>query len=266
MMKLTALPCLCVDVFDGTDEIRPGGEALNFAVHASGFEEIDVTILGVIGNDEYGQAILESIKDKRIEKKYIRTDSNYVTANNRTYLTPEGDRYYKEDSWNGKILDHYKITGEEAEVIASSDVVFVHFWASCFEDVVELKKRYTFKLAVDFDVYRDFEYMEKYAPYIDFFMISGAEDLLHHFATFSQKYEGLFNMSLGEKGSVTYFKGTEYRVTAEKVEEVVDTTGCGDSYHAGFVCDYLLCGDIKEAMHTGAKIAAETLSHFGGFL
>ena len=41
-IKLVALPCLCVDVFDGTNEMRPGGEALNFAAHASGFGEMDV--------------------------------------------------------------------------------------------------------------------------------------------------------------------------------------------------------------------------------
>ena len=40
MINLVALPCLCVDVFDGTDELRAGGEALNFAVHASKFEEL----------------------------------------------------------------------------------------------------------------------------------------------------------------------------------------------------------------------------------
>ncbi len=46
MINLVALPCLCVDVFDGTDELRAGGEALNFAVHASKFEEFNVSILG----------------------------------------------------------------------------------------------------------------------------------------------------------------------------------------------------------------------------
>ena len=30
-IKLTALPCICADVFYGTEIIRPGGEALNFA-------------------------------------------------------------------------------------------------------------------------------------------------------------------------------------------------------------------------------------------
>ena len=49
MMNLVALPCLCVDVFDGTDELRAGGEALNFAVHASKFEEFNVSILVRLG-------------------------------------------------------------------------------------------------------------------------------------------------------------------------------------------------------------------------
>ena len=42
MINLVALPCLCVDVFDGTDELYAGGEALNFAAHASKFEEFDI--------------------------------------------------------------------------------------------------------------------------------------------------------------------------------------------------------------------------------
>ncbi len=45
-MKLTALPCLCADVFDGTEEIRTGGEAMNFAVHAAKFHGIDVALVG----------------------------------------------------------------------------------------------------------------------------------------------------------------------------------------------------------------------------
>ena len=31
LINIVALPCLCVDVFDGTDELCAGGEALNFA-------------------------------------------------------------------------------------------------------------------------------------------------------------------------------------------------------------------------------------------
>ena len=107
--------------------------------------------------------------------------------------------------------------------------------------------------------------MEKYAPYIDYFMISGEESLLPIFEEWSKKYSGLFNMSLAEKGSVTFNKGNYYHVPAKDVKVIVDTTGCGDSYHAGFVCSHMMNEDIYEAMRIGTEFATETLSHFGGF-
>ncbi|MGN0367679.1 MAG: PfkB family carbohydrate kinase, partial [Wujia sp.] len=140
-IKLVALPCLCADVFDGTEEIRPGGEALNFAVHAAEFDEMDVSLFGIIGDDEYGKTILASIADKSIHTDFVRVEENKITANNRTYLTPEGDRYYKEDSWNGKILDDIILEEDEINLILDADIVFVHFWASCFQQVLELRKR-----------------------------------------------------------------------------------------------------------------------------
>ena len=83
-MRITALPCLCVDVFDGTDEIRPGGEELNFAVHASRFEDMEVVLLGVIGKDRYGEVILKSIEGMNIDSRFVRVDEHHITANNMT--------------------------------------------------------------------------------------------------------------------------------------------------------------------------------------
>ena len=264
-IKLTALPCICADVFYGTEIIRPGGEALNFAAHASHFKDIDVTLLGVVGKDKYAEAIMDSISKLDIDKNHIRIDERYQTANNMTYLTESGDRYYKDDSWNGKILDSIVLNDNEIKILSRSDVVFVHFWASCFSQVVELKETFGFKLAVDFDVYRDFADMERFAPHVDFFMISGSEELLPKFKELSNKYRCLFNVSLAERGSVTYFNGQEFKVQAVKVERIIDTTGCGDSYHAGFVCSYMLENNIEKAMNVGSEIAAETLKHYGGF-
>ena len=238
---------------------------MNFAVHASHFKDIGVTLLGVVGKDKYAEAIMDSIAKFDIDKNHIRIDERYHTANNMTYLTESGDRYYKDDSWDGKILDNIVLNDNEIKILSGSDVVFVHFWASCFPQVVELKKTLGFKLAVDFDVYRDFAVMERYAPYVDFFMISGSEELLPKFKELSNKYLCLFNVSLAERGSVTYFNGQEFRVQAVKVENIIDTTGCGDSYHAGFVCSYMLENDIEKAMNVGSEIAAETLKHYGGF-
>ena len=66
-------------------------------------------------------------------------------------------------------------------------------------------------------------------------------------------------------GSEVYYNGEKYFVPADEALEIVDTTGCGDSYHAGFVCSHMLIGDIYEAMRVGTEFATETLSHYGGF-
>ena len=38
---------------------------------------------------------MDSISDKRIDVSHVRVEEDKVTANNRTYLTADGDRYYK---------------------------------------------------------------------------------------------------------------------------------------------------------------------------
>lgn len=63
-----------------------------------------------------------------------------------TYLTESGDRYYKDDSWNGSILDNIVLNDDEIKILSESDVVFVHFWASCLSQVIELKKHMALSL------------------------------------------------------------------------------------------------------------------------
>lgn len=264
-VKIAALPCLCVDVFEGTKKVYPGGEALNFAVHAAEFTGVDVSLIGAVGQDEYGQKILDTIGYRRIDTSCVHIDKKRPTAYNMTYLTPEGDRYYKEDSWHGGAYDAFKLSKADIKELSLSDVVFVNYSAPCFKQVTELKEELGFKLAVDFDVCRDFDAIEALCPIVDFVMISGSEELLPKFKEFSEKYEGFFNMTLAEKGSVTFAGGEEYRAAAVPPDEIIDSTGCGDSYHAAFVCSYMVDKDIQKAMQVASELAALTLEHYGGF-
>ena len=71
---------------------------------------------------------MDSISDKRIDVSHVRVEKDKVTANNRTYLTAGGDRYYKDDSWTGDIVDKMILNHDELEFIKKSDVVFFHFF------------------------------------------------------------------------------------------------------------------------------------------
>jgi sugar/nucleoside kinase (ribokinase family) len=66
-----------------------------------------------------------------------------------------------------------------------------------------------------------------------------------------------------EKGSYGYQNGKFYFQEAIKPEKIVDTTGAGDGYTAGFIADYLKNKDIASAMKNGALYAVKILQKLG---
>ena len=265
MTHILCLPTLCADIFEQSGEILPGGEALNFACIASRYDHVELSLLGAIGDDPAGHRIIEVIDEYGVNRDNVHVLPDAPTATHMISIDEHGDRYFKPGAWDGGALDIYRLTEKDAAALHAHDVVFVTYTSPNFKEVIDIRKDGNFKLAVDFDILRNFDNMEKYLPWVDFFMISGDDSVLPIAKAWSEKYDKLFNVTLAAEGSVTYYQGQEYRVKAVPVAEVIDTTGCGDSYHAGFVCSYMKDGDILAAMHEGSKVASETLSHLGGF-
>ncbi len=126
MNYITAMTTLCVDVFESTGKVLPGGEALNFAAVACEYPHVKVGIMGAVGDDEYGKAVLNSISGKPIDRTSIHIIKNGITASHRIYLTPDGDRYFKDDSWNSGVYGDFKLSDGDIEVIKGSDIVFIN--------------------------------------------------------------------------------------------------------------------------------------------
>lgn len=265
MTRILCMPTLCADIFEHSGEILPGGEALNFACIACQYDHVDVALLGAIGEDEPGRHIQQVIAQRPIDGKNVHVISGGMTATHRISIDEHGDRYFKPGAWNGGVLNTYRLTESDYAALDAADIVFCTWFSPNFREVLEARKAGTFQLAVDFDIERSFAKMEEVLPWVDFFMISGDDSVLPIAKAWSEKYDGLFNVTLAARGSVTYHRGAEYRVSAVPVSEVIDTTGCGDSYHAGFVCSYAKDGNILAAMQEGSRTASETLGHVGGF-
>ena len=265
MIRIVAMPCLCADVFEKTGDIFPGGEALNFAANACHDAHVQVELMGASGDDPVGQAVLAAIRARPIGYDRVRIVPGGTTARHIISLTEDGDRYFKPGAWSSGVYADFRLDETDRAHLASADFVFCTYSCPNFREVAEVRRSARFALAVDFDVTRDWASVEPFLPWIDIFFISGNEELLPHFRAWSEQYPGLFNVTLAEKGSVTYHHGREYRVSAVPVAQVIDTTGCGDSYHAGFLCHYAADGDILAAMHEGSRLASLTLSHMGGF-
>lgn len=66
-----------------------------------------------------------------------------------------------------------------------------------------------------------------------------------------------------EKGAVAVAHGVRAEVAAEPVEKVVDTTGAGDLFAAGFLAGYVKDKPLDISLRMGAIAAAEIISHYG---
>ena len=67
----------------------------------------------------------------------------------------------------------------------------------------------------------------------------------------------------GAQGSVVLTQGERLTVASEPVEKVVDTTGAGDQYAAGFMFGLARGRPLQQCGKLGSLAAAEVISHYG---
>ena len=67
----------------------------------------------------------------------------------------------------------------------------------------------------------------------------------------------------GSSGSVIVSNGSVTEINAQKVDKVVDTTGAGDLFAAGFLYGYSKNKNMEECGDYASIAAAEVISHYG---
>ena len=70
-------------------------------------------------------------------------------------------------------------------------------------------------------------------------------------------------IKLGKDGAIAKTRGEDlYRISALP-SNVVDTTGAGDSFAAGFISSWQSNGDLNAALNAGTELAAKCVAHIG---
>ena len=264
MKKILCLSCTCVDIFPEKGTAEAGGNSLNVAAACAKTGKAAAYLAGNIGTDLYAEDIKKKADKYKINRDYLRTVEG-ESASNTIQITADGDRFFADGNWTDGVYADFRITEADEPFVKSFDAVMTTIRDPAFPDLIKISSESKFLLCVDF---MDFaldenwcKYFEK--PAVDIFFISGKHEYLPLLKQWSLEFQTLFVATLGADGSVAYKNGEEFKCKAVKVAEVVDTTGCGDSYQGAFVVDYLHNSDIESAMRAGSEAAAVTLSFVG---
>jgi len=88
------------------------------------------------------------------------------------------------------------------------------------------------------------------------------DDIAEAVTTLAAKVDTLV-VTHGAAGAEAHQRGAQARVPARPVARVVDTTGAGDLFAAGFLSGQAQACDLTKSLTMGAICAAEVIGHYG---
>ncbi len=101
-----------------------------------------------------------------------------------------------------------------------------------------------------------------FANHVELAALTGLDDFDAGLAALADKVS-LLVVTRGEHGAVAISGSERAEVLAEPIAQVVDTTGAGDLFAAGFLHGHVNDRSLHDCLTMGAVAAAEVISHYG---
>lgn len=270
-LRITAVGDCGVDRYLNLGTDRPGGITLNFAANARRlFAPSDaVGVVTALGTDDEARLVRRAITACGLEATIATLEG--ATSLQLIDRHPSGEKIFVR--YEEGVLGQYRLGQEEREVIARSDLLMAVVYSQIeglFDSVMESPSPGL--RAVDFGdldgVTGGAGMVERYLGrfHVAFLGLTPAQvDLIASLERLAQRSDRLFVVTLGGEGSVALTGGTRLECPAVAVAQVVDTTGAGDTFAAGFLSEYCRSRRVPESLAQGARCAAETVQRLGAF-
>lgn len=257
-----------------------GGSPGNLAINSSKLG-LKTAVISNIGDDSFGEFALETLIKEGVDTRGISIEENNHTTMvlvSKSKDTPMFQIIRGADKNLDLAHGHY-------DIINNSKILHFTAWALSYspirETTIELIK-HAKKLGkiISFDPnYRKKiwdikhdgrEFILDIIKYVDIIKPS-EDDVIHLFGIRDNKeiIDGLLNLgvklvvlTLGKKGLMAS-DGWETIKLPSFAKEVVDTTGAGDAFWAGFYTSILNGNTVKNAIEHGSYVSAYKLRHIG---
>lgn len=236
----------------------------------------NVAFIGKIGQDQFGEVVLQSLKAKGVDTNLIIQQPNLNTGatvvlnfdEDRAMVTHPG------------AMNELRLT--DISPAQLSRAKHLHFSSYFLQPGLQKEVRELFILAKELGLTTSFDTQwdpeEKWdldlaqiLPYVDVFLPNEKElfkltrknTLTEAIAALPEKANTVL-VKMGNKGSVSWSKGRLLSMEPFLNEEVVDAIGAGDSFNAGFIYKYIQGASVEECQRFGNLTGAVSTTAAGG--
>ena len=292
--KVTVIGAAIVDIFAGAVDkeiftkgsvpardigMSCGGDALNEAVTLSGLGN-DTEIISLLGDDEAGGIVKKCLDRNKVDTRKITTSADIPTATNIVLVDGDGERYFitnPESTLRKLSKEHILPYLDDAGDIVSFASIFVspRLTVSDMEEVFRQIKGTPGRVLVadmttakNGETIKDLEPILKYIDYIipnekEASILTGESDPYKGAERFLEYGASTVIIKCGKEGCIYKSAYEEGGIQAYPDAKVVDTTGAGDSFVAGFIHGLSKGLSLQESCKYGCAVSSVVVEHMG---
>ncbi len=259
------------------EETISGGSVANSIVGLSQLGN-KVGFIGKISEDNLGGKYEEGLKKEKVEYFYSKKKEKLPTGTCLILITPDSER-----TMCTFLGIAGKINEDDVDVnaVKNSEITFLegYLWdegepKKAFDKAIKNSKKVAMSLSDQFCVDRHkahFQDLVKnklditFANEQEILSLTNAKNF-EEVVSFAKQLGGLIVLTRGEKGSIAIKKNEVIECIAKKNLKIVDLTGAGDLFAAGFLHGYINNLSLKDSLEKGTEISSKIIQKIGARL
>ena len=263
------------------EKIEAGGSVANTMAGIAYLEGFP-SFIGKINSDEFGKIYKKSLEKIKVNFSYVEKNEDLSTGASIIFITPDSERTMCTYLGISSQLSKADINEDH---IKDYEIIFLegYLWdkgmsEEMFKHVIKIAKKNNIKIAMSLsDIFCVSRHREDFFKLLinDLNILIGNENEINELMQKNnllesinelKKFDKIIIITRSESGSVAILNNEITNCESVKVEKVLDLTGAGDLFAAGFFKEYLSNSDIKNCLKTGSKLAAQVIQKIGARL
>ena len=263
------------------EKIEAGGSVANTMAGIS-YLKGTPAFIGKINSDKFGKIYKKSLEKLNVNFSYTEKSEELSTGASIIFITPDSERTMC--TYLGISSQLCKNDIKENQ-IKNYEIIFLegYLWdkgisEEMFKHVINLAKKNNVKVAMSLsDIFCVFRHREDFLKLLlnDLNILIGNENEINKLMQKNhledslnelKKINKLIIITRSEKGSLAILNNEIIDCESVKVKKILDLTGAGDLFAAGFFKEYLDESNIKKCLQTGSEVAAKIIQKIGARL